>query len=590
MSNLANKFKTRKPEDTIKIIQDFFTSRGLEYKVVISSPTEAGTWFSHIRLIYNGQIILTSNGKGMTETFSLASGFAELYERFSNKINCTFSPVIMGKYMEISKQELGFELAPNEKPMTYEEMYNKPLVKLYFDSYLKNESLIKTYFDLVTNGRIIGVPCYNLCNPTQFEYYDPRILTHVMGSTGMCAGNSLEEALNQGLSEVFELYCSHKFFNKQLDTYYIIDETTITNPTLLDCLAKIRAAGFNIRIIDLSYNYGMPVLASVLVNPRACNVHVNCGAFPVFDIALERIITELYQGIKQYDEQTIPQTPWRSQGSSFYMINHLNSKTQATFLPEEVFTNYKIVPYNNDVFLSNPDASNEEINEYFRKLCTKLNFNMLYMDVSTSPDVTALQIFYDTYDCQTEKYEIFKYTAKDIKEAWFDDTVRLYAINAFTLQGKDHDAYEAFNKFSENYFIYPPHGSFSGNLMGSDWNNPYPSLLGGDFEIFKIMDFFVNLDDPNYQARGFDEMDAISIRLRFYQMLKTYLNCGEYSKEEIKVIFNNMGIICTDEDFEILKDREKLFIEIFCKNFREIYFNEDYDKLIHCYLPYFKKV
>jgi len=38
----------------------------------------------------------------------------------------------------------------------------------------------------------------------------------------------------------------------------------------------------------------MPVLMSVLVNDKEQNITINFGSFPVIDIALERIITELY--------------------------------------------------------------------------------------------------------------------------------------------------------------------------------------------------------------------------------------------------------------------------------------------------------
>jgi ribosomal protein S12 methylthiotransferase accessory factor YcaO len=40
----------------------------------------------------------------------------------------------------------------------------------------------------------------------------------------------------------------------------------------------------------------MPVLMSFLINKYTHAITVNLGASPIFDIALERVLTELYQG------------------------------------------------------------------------------------------------------------------------------------------------------------------------------------------------------------------------------------------------------------------------------------------------------
>jgi ribosomal protein S12 methylthiotransferase accessory factor YcaO len=44
----------------------------------------------------------------------------------------------------------------------------------------------------------------------------------------------------------------------------------------------------------MSYNFNVPVLMSLAVNKTTHAISVNLGASPIFDIACERIITELY--------------------------------------------------------------------------------------------------------------------------------------------------------------------------------------------------------------------------------------------------------------------------------------------------------
>lgn len=92
--NFNTKYKARTPEDTISIIKNFFEGRGYTLTEV-TFQTEAGTWTVHIELFDKGFYILQSNGKGMTKLFSLASGYAELYERY-----CNMHPILSNKIFQ----------------------------------------------------------------------------------------------------------------------------------------------------------------------------------------------------------------------------------------------------------------------------------------------------------------------------------------------------------------------------------------------------------------------------------------------------------------------------------------------------------
>ena len=78
-----NHYKDRDPIDTIKIIKDFFKDKG--FKVTEENlESESSTWSCHLALYKDNHFIISSNGKGLNKEFSLASGYAELYERFCN--------------------------------------------------------------------------------------------------------------------------------------------------------------------------------------------------------------------------------------------------------------------------------------------------------------------------------------------------------------------------------------------------------------------------------------------------------------------------------------------------------------------------
>lgn len=81
----TNSYKDRAPIETYQIIKQYFDS--LEFNVIDEVwQTVAGTWSSrHLLLDKTQNQIVSSNGKGMTKEFCLASGYAELYERFCLK-------------------------------------------------------------------------------------------------------------------------------------------------------------------------------------------------------------------------------------------------------------------------------------------------------------------------------------------------------------------------------------------------------------------------------------------------------------------------------------------------------------------------
>jgi ribosomal protein S12 methylthiotransferase accessory factor YcaO len=52
----------------------------------------------------------------------------------------------------------------------------------------------------------------------------------------------------------------------------------------------------------MSYIYKVPVLMSLIVNKKTHTVTINIGASPVFEIAVERVLTELYQGTYSFND------------------------------------------------------------------------------------------------------------------------------------------------------------------------------------------------------------------------------------------------------------------------------------------------
>ena len=90
---IKEKYKDRTPEETISIIKQFFNNRGFTIRESYR-PSNINTHSFGIELYYKDYYITSSNGKGMTKEFALASGMGELYERFHNN---PYNPAEIGE-------------------------------------------------------------------------------------------------------------------------------------------------------------------------------------------------------------------------------------------------------------------------------------------------------------------------------------------------------------------------------------------------------------------------------------------------------------------------------------------------------------
>ena len=220
MTTAANKYKDRSPKDTIQIITKFFNDLDLDIKEQDVFMSECGTWSCKICLFTKNEQILVSNGKGAEKDFALASGYAELFERFCNKNRLFMQPIVMSLTTELNKNSKGYYLHPEEKKIAFEDFKTKSpaLYNLYL-RFFGNDENIKLFFSIYIQENIIGVPMKN-CFNNQIIYEDIRLWQKMFGSSALSAGNTLEEALIQGISELFDHYAYEQFFKNPHIEYY----------------------------------------------------------------------------------------------------------------------------------------------------------------------------------------------------------------------------------------------------------------------------------------------------------------------------------------------------------------------------------
>jgi len=338
MNPTDRKYKDALPSDTMNRIRNILHDMDL---LTIESWLD-----SSVRDCYSLRVSiegtnLGTNGKGVTRAYALASAYAELMERLQNQL------VYTGKKSDDLKYHAGFYADPGEKYLSVEDILNsdEPWLKV-FESVSRPEydqgaveddlpddplaffhSKAKEWFpdmfennglrDIVerwaktnlakSEGKFVGIPFYSL-KQDRLTYIPHQILQAVYGSNGMAAGNTPEEALVQAVSEIFERYvCIYQFAEGKITSPDVPDSYLREYPYIYKMIKEIENAGpYRVIVKDCSLGRGFPVAGSVFIDYEHQTHIVKFGAHPDFGVALERTLTETFQG-RNLKRQTFPE-------------------------------------------------------------------------------------------------------------------------------------------------------------------------------------------------------------------------------------------------------------------------------------------
>ena len=409
MNNFENKYKDRNVLETISIIENFFQEKGYILKVDFYENKDFSLFSCSINLILQNMIILHSNGKGLTKEYSYASGLAEMYERFCNKIEIFNNFLANNYYLKSSYLKNNYYYDKNEKIISFNELKNSIIIQNFFKYFFNNINDAEDYINTICNNKIIGVPFQNFNNSLDIKYFDPRILVKINRSTGMSAGNTIEEALNQGISEILERYCTNEFFKNPNLNYYFINNNNIENKKIQSIIKSFEKNNFKVIILDLAYTFSCPTVLLILINKNDFSIYANFGTFSDFDIALERCFTEILQGTNDLLQEKLPEKNMMPYNINYwfdYHIKHGWNVKDYNYFPEEIFLNLKEKNKPSEIYQKN--KSNIELNNYFKQICNNINLNLYYWDCSLSDKMSALMITSDNILCTDAWFELGK--------------------------------------------------------------------------------------------------------------------------------------------------------------------------------------
>ena len=356
MSELQERrYKEVEPEETVKRLKNLLNKIGIEVDEKWSNESSVGTY--SLRIAIKGTDI-GQNGKGMTKEFAMASSYAEFFERFQNGV--------FRFRMEKPTKDLPFSNAPDEKHLSVEEAMKGN--NSFFEYIIKEngkanrtkeekieyiKQILNEKLDLVEKEDYLYLPYYSVKNK-DIEYVPDRLFSYLYDTNGMCAGNSKEEALIEGLSEILERYAGTKMVKERITLPDIPMEYIEKFPKVKKMVEKLnKNTEYYFRLVDCSFGGKYPVAGLYILEKNTGKFGFRLGAHPDYGIAMERCFTEAAQGrdIYEYAETSI---------FDFYE----GEKSEERNVTDYIFTHFSTAPYQvigpkpEFEFTEMPDVSN----------------------------------------------------------------------------------------------------------------------------------------------------------------------------------------------------------------------------------------
>ena len=377
-------FKEADPIDTIARIKKICDENNISLEEKWCVNSEAGTSSLRVRI---ADTLWGSNGKGINEDYARASAYAELFERMQNGLF-----LLPGEeYRKDLVKEFGFAVAPDERYLTSAEIINQsgPFITQYFvpenrsglSAAEKTSAFSRVNIPDTVDGRYICLPYYSY-KFKKFFYLPWKTILSIYGSNGMAAGNSIEEALVQGLSEIIERVVQKKLFlNEQ--RFSLISENYLTKyPYIYEMYRRLCSdSRYDVALLDCSFGGEYPVAGLRIIEKNTGRYGIKVGCHPEYSIAIERAITEAGQGglIADYCNRSCFDYLNRSVLNTRNIMN--SYKFGKAQYPHQLITETEngFEP----PFVDIQDLSNREVLlSWLDSICNKKGYDVLCRDVS----------------------------------------------------------------------------------------------------------------------------------------------------------------------------------------------------------------
>lgn len=338
----SNHYKDKSPTETVQNIIKILK------KIDITLIEE---WSTDIEYIFSLRVTVLdtsigSNGKGVTKELARASAYSEFMERYQN--------LWLFRWNYLWETDFNFRYFCDEKYLSAEDIINSntSFINNFFNQrFMENAMfdekvmLLKKMQKMDFNfseekNKFLSLPFYNL-KLRKTEYLPYYLYSSYYLSNGMCAGNTAEEAIVQGISEIMERYVQKLIIKEKIPlpniTYKYLSKFPYVKK-LFDQLKLIK--GYEFVLKNCTLNDRFPVAGLLIIEKNTGNYGIKFGCHPNFGIAMERAITEAAQGndLIQYSQRSKLDF---NNNNVIEQVNILNGfKSGTAQYPYEIFDNF----------------------------------------------------------------------------------------------------------------------------------------------------------------------------------------------------------------------------------------------------------
>lgn len=293
---IYDKCKDATPQSTIRKIKSILQNVGLKTSVTWTEQQYDNIFSNRVTLEHTS---LGTNGKGTDQEYALCSGYAELLERIEN------GTILIGYQSPKLINSFGFIHSPDEVmvPIDVLASQDDPLTRFIFEHYNvssadEKKSCLKK-LPRLNDADPSAMRCIPFSEPSQKRvvYIPLDIMLPIYGSNGMAAGNTMEEALVQGLSEILERYANKAVIDGVVPPE--VPRAYWDNLPIGRLIHDIEKNGrYHISIRDCSLGKDIPATAIVISDLEKGQFGIHFSCHPSFEVSVERTLTEALQGKK----------------------------------------------------------------------------------------------------------------------------------------------------------------------------------------------------------------------------------------------------------------------------------------------------
>lgn len=287
---LDAQFKDESPLRTVEKIRKILDSYGIQ---VWEDWHENGVPYCPCLSLRLVNTTFSVNGKGLTREFALASAYGELMERL--QMGYTGGPYIQkdgGIFDDVNPTEIVSGKQLLERNRKWYEIWSEQL-RCRTGMEMSPEEIVSQYAD--GQGQVSVIPYYSVVSRS-IEYLPKMLSKMVYGTNGSAAGNSIEEAIVQGISEIVERNYQFRIITENITTPDIPEDVLKRYSAAYKIITYIRSKGHRVVMKDCSLGTKFPVVCACIIDGNTGKYYTHFGAYPKFEIALERSLTETFQG------------------------------------------------------------------------------------------------------------------------------------------------------------------------------------------------------------------------------------------------------------------------------------------------------